>query len=113
MEWEAYDQLEPIGVERQEFMLALISSTLTNVAISALGKKGTKLTNALDFLPKWDSEGASEKTEESSQAPQSVEEQKKVMETIARLCGGGKKSGRIHRHPVDANGGRHHTAKDR
>lgn len=102
LEWEAYDQLEPIGVERQEFMLALISSTLRNVAISALGKKGTKMTSALDFLPKWDSEGASERAEEASQAPQSMEEQKKVLETIARLCGGGKKNGRNgHRHPVN------------
>lgn len=76
--------------------MALISSTLANVAISALGKKGAKMTSVLDFLPKWDSEMKEENSKSSSDdgeihEAQSVEDQKKVLETIARLCGGRRK----------------------
>jgi hypothetical protein len=52
-EWEAYDKLDPIGTWREDFRMAYLSSTITNLAISVHGKKGAKLTNTIDFMPDW------------------------------------------------------------
>ncbi len=86
-EWEAYNRLEPIGDERIEFSLAMISSVLTNIAIAALGKPGAKQTTPLDFLPKWD---AKEETKPKTKK-QSVEEMKEILKTIATVYGSNRK----------------------
>jgi len=86
-EWEAYNRLEPIGDERIEFSLAMISSVLTNIAIAALGKPGAKQTTPLDFLPKWDAkEEIKSKTKK-----QSVEEMKEILKTIATVYDSNRK----------------------
>ena len=81
-EWEAYNRLEPIGDERIEFSLAMISSVITNIAIAALGKPGAKQTTPLDFLPKWDGVGEG-KGSGKEPKKQSVEEMKKILQSIA------------------------------
>jgi hypothetical protein len=55
MEWEAFDSIDPIGEGRADFRMAVIASTIMNVAISAFSKKGKgKMTSPDDFMPKWD-----------------------------------------------------------
>jgi hypothetical protein len=80
IEWEAYDRLEPIGEWRADFRMAYICSVVTNIAISALGKKGTKLSSPKEFLLEWDKD--SEKGREVKK--QSIAEMKIIMEGIAR-----------------------------
>lgn len=89
-EWEAYSQLEPIGEERIEFSFAVLASLIANVALSAFGKKGTKRTTPMDFLPQWDVR--EEIPEEKPR--QSIEEMKAVLESIAAHSGKRKKKGR-------------------
>lgn len=89
-EWEAYHRLEPIGDERIEFSLAMLSSVITNIAISALGKPGTKQTTPMDFLPRWDGSGDSK----TKQKKQSIEEMKGILHNIAAAFGQSKKGKR-------------------
>jgi hypothetical protein len=77
-EWQAYDRLDPIGTWRNEFGLAMIASIITNLTISVHGKKGTKLTTAEDFLPKWGED------EEEKIKQQSMEEMKEFMLSFAK-----------------------------
>lgn len=78
-EWEAYDRLDPVGAWREDFRMAYLSSLITNLTISVHGKKGTKQTNLMDFLPKWDI-GAEQGKEIKVQ---SVEDMKKALLEIA------------------------------
>lgn len=86
-EWEAMDMLDPIGKWRDEYMMAYLISSITNIAISAFGKKGTKLTSVQDFMPKWgEVEG-----EEKEVPQQSVETMKAILYSIAKGQGVRKK----------------------
>ena len=77
-EWEEYSKMEPIGPWKHDFEYAHLLATITNLFIGAYGKKGSKLTNAEDFMIKWD--GTSEKEEPK----QSVAEMKQVLLDMAR-----------------------------
>ncbi len=57
-EWEAYDELEPIGEQRADFRIALLCMVIKNLAISAWASKGTKLATIGEFLDlmRWDKE---------------------------------------------------------
>lgn len=56
-EWEVYNRLDPIGEDRADFRMAVITSTIMNVALSfgsgGKGKPKPKYTTVSDFLPKW------------------------------------------------------------
>ena len=80
-EWEAYDRIDPIGTWREDFRMAFLSSLITNLTISVHGKKGTKMTNVMDFLPIWDIQADKPKEVKI----QSIEEMKKVFQEIARV----------------------------
>ena len=54
LEWESYDRLDPIGTWRDDFRMAYLASTVTNLTISVHGKKGAKMTAPVDFMPEWD-----------------------------------------------------------
>lgn len=57
-EWEAYDQLDPIGTWRDDFRMAKLVATMQNIVISLYSKKGSKpkLVSPYDEMPKWDEE---------------------------------------------------------
>jgi len=76
-EWEAYDRMDPIGMWRDDYRLAYISSLLTNLTISVHGKKGTKNTNPIDFMLDWDL------GKEKQPKKQSIEEMKSILFGIA------------------------------
>jgi hypothetical protein len=77
MEWEAENFLEPIGEQRADYRMAVICSTVTNLAGYINSKKGQwKPVKPQDFMPKWDSEGNPEK--------QSVEDMKEFMMGMVR-----------------------------
>lgn len=80
-EWEAYDRLEPIGRQRDDYRTALLCSVVTNIARSVWHKKGTKpkMTTINDFLLQW---GVESQTTNASKK-QSVEEMKSILQAIA------------------------------
>jgi DNA-directed RNA polymerase specialized sigma24 family protein len=78
-EWEEFDKIEPIGVWKHDYEFAYLLSTITNLFISAYGKKGSKLTKPEDYLVKWDS-GAKEEP-----VRQSVEDMKSILMGIAKV----------------------------
>lgn len=53
-EWEEYSKLDPIGEQRADYRLSYLLMTITNLAISVHGKKGSKLTKIEDYLLDWD-----------------------------------------------------------
>jgi hypothetical protein len=57
-EWEAYDQLDPIGTWRDDFRMAKTIAAMQNIVIGLYSKKGTKpkLVSAYDEMPRWDEE---------------------------------------------------------
>jgi hypothetical protein len=70
--------LDPIGEVRGDFRMAELASLITNIAIKwAAGKKSSKLTEIIDFMPQWD--GVAEKPI----VKQSSEELKKALLEIA------------------------------
>jgi len=86
-EWEAYDRLEPVGEIRGDVRNALLCMLVANLAQSVWGKKGRhRMFELQDFLPRWD-----ESVGEKERTPQSVEEMKEVLKTIARTVGKRKK----------------------
>lgn len=75
-EWEAYDKLDPIGTWREDFRMAYLASLITNLTISVNGKKGTKLTKPIEFMPDWS--GSHEK------GRQTAEEMKEILLALAK-----------------------------
>ena len=69
-EWEAYDRLDPVGAWREDYRFALLAQVVSNLAISMYGKKGAKLQEITDFIPKWGED------EEEKVKQQSMEEMK-------------------------------------
>ena len=86
-EWEAFDQLEPVGrMEfRMEYMLGTVCAVLVNTVASIFSKKGSKsvqLTPA-DFMPQW---GVFADEIHSKEAPkQSVDEMKQLLLSMASI----------------------------
>jgi len=58
--------------------MANILSIVTNLAIGVHGKKGTKLTTPIEFMPNWDG------TIEYKPKTQTVEEQKAILMAFAK-----------------------------
>ncbi len=77
-EWEAYDRIDPIGTWRDDFRMAYMSSLITNLTISVHGKKNTKHTDIMDFMPRWDNVG-----DEKQIKKQSLDDMKKALIDIA------------------------------
>lgn len=49
-EWQAYDQIEPIGGHRADVLTALLASVVAN---AAGGRKNRKPFTPAEFMPKW------------------------------------------------------------
>lgn len=78
-EWEAFDKIDPLGSFRDDFRMATMCATNTNLAIQVnSSKKNPKLTTALDFMPDWDGS-----LKERRNKKQSVEEMKALLLGIA------------------------------
>ena len=86
-EWEAYNELEPIGGIREDYRLAYLSSLITNLVIAVNGKPNAKKTKPEEFLLEW---GVGVQ-EQSTKQPQSLEQMKQALSTIASTFGGKKK----------------------
>jgi hypothetical protein len=67
-----------VGTWREDFRMAYLSSLITNLAISIHGKKGSKPTNPMDFMPKLDVV-----ENEKGVKKQSVEDMKQALLAIA------------------------------
>ena len=71
--------MDPIGEVRGDFRMAELASLITNIAIKwAAGKKSSKLTEIIDFMPQWDGTGEKEVVK-----VQSADEIKKALLEIA------------------------------
>lgn len=79
-EWEAYDRLDPIGAWKGDFHMAYLAMTMTNLAISVHGKKGTKLCDLKDFLPNW----SGDLSESDKLVVQSADDMKKFLLNFAK-----------------------------
>jgi len=55
-EWEAYDQIDPIGTWRDDYLMAYIASVLTNIFNAEHCEKDKEpiRTAPIDFMPIWD-----------------------------------------------------------
>jgi hypothetical protein len=78
-EWEAYDRLDPIGTWRDDFRMANLVTTMTNLTISVHGRKGTKMVTPINFMPEWDVNKVKEVK------IQSVEEMKEILVELADI----------------------------
>jgi len=86
-EWEAFDQLEPIGrMEfRMEYMLGTVCAVLVNTVASIFSKKGSNNTKVVpaDFMPQW---GVFENEVFNKEKPkQSMEEMKQLLLSMAKV----------------------------
>lgn len=81
VEWEAYDELEPIGGFRQDYRFAQLCCLIADVAQAFGSKKGKrKKFSPSDFMP-W---GPRPEKPKRSKA-KTPEEIKQLFQTIARL----------------------------
>ena len=80
----AYDEIDPIGKERDEYGWAAVCSTMVNVATSMFAKKGQVPKQVLpeDFLPDW---GSFKKEQKENIPPQSVDDMKRAILSIASM----------------------------
>jgi hypothetical protein len=76
-EWYSFNNISPIGDERDDYRISFLASMITNLAIRINGKKGAKLTSVKDFIFDW---GVGES---SGTKMQSLEEMKNVFYQIA------------------------------
>lgn len=76
-EWEAYDKIDPIGSWREDFRMAYLASTITNLTISVHGKQNAKMTAPSEFMPEW--------VGEEEPRIQSVEEMKEIVLGISKF----------------------------
>lgn len=81
-EWEAYDRIDPIGTWREDYRMAAIQATLTNihnVLNTEEGKTPTQTTPS-DFMPIWD------KVEREKISKEAEEDKKsKSMQTVDQI----------------------------
>lgn len=52
-EWEAFNRIQPIGRQRDDFYFAYLMASIHNIAIAIHAKKGTKQFEIKEFLPNW------------------------------------------------------------
>lgn len=77
-QWQAYDQLEPIGGYREDFRIGMVCSIIVNLAQAIYGKKGKKQTSSPEsFFPWW-------KDEVKSKPIQSLDEMKTILLSMAK-----------------------------
>jgi len=76
-EWEAYDQIDPIGKWRDDYYVASTQSLIVNTARSIHGKRGVKMTTFEEFMPNWSGEARPVKK-------QNPEEMKEALLSFAR-----------------------------
>lgn len=79
----AYDSLDPVGETRGDFRMAHLSSLIVNLFKLRFGKRSSKLTRPIDFMPKW-----GEDPQEANK--QSLEEMKGTVHRIASFFGKNK-----------------------
>lgn len=83
----AYNELEPIGIERIEYCIANLCSNIVNIVRHVLimfGGKGIKMTSPMNFMPIWDVE---EVRRMHMPKKQSIEEMKQILKGIAAATG--------------------------
>jgi len=80
-EWQAYDNLDPIGEWRADFRMASLQAFIQNIVSALYSKKGSvrKPSVPLDFMPDW----ANELYREPEQM--SVEQMKSQLMSIAKV----------------------------
>jgi adenine-specific DNA glycosylase len=78
-EWEAYDQLDPIGKWRDEYSFAVLDSLIINIVSRLYAKKGHTPKEVLptEFMPNWSGE-------KKIARKQSVEEMKQALMALAK-----------------------------
>lgn len=69
-EWEAYLRIDPLQGYKEDVRFALMAQVITNLMISAHGKKGSKMVDMNDFLIDWDFGGKAEE----KQTPEQMKE---------------------------------------
>jgi hypothetical protein len=78
-EWEVYNSIEPVGEFRGDLRIANLTSMLYNMISSFGSKKGRRhVSKPADFMPFF-----KEDLEEKKDEPQSVEEMKSTLLSIA------------------------------
>ena len=57
-EWEAYDKIDPVGEWREDYRMAYLACTVTNIVKQLYAEKGDKpkLSMPIDLMPIWDRE---------------------------------------------------------
>jgi hypothetical protein len=84
-EWEAYDHLDPVGSWREDYRMAVIVASFTNIVnklYCAEGKEPTVVV-PLDFMPKWDLKAQEEEEEEVKAEVQDVSDMKSLLMAFA------------------------------
>lgn len=78
-EWEAHDQLDPIGKWRDEYSFAVLDSLIINIVSRLYAKKGHTPKEVLptEFMPNWSGE-------KKIARKQSVEEMKQALMALAK-----------------------------
>lgn len=88
-EWMAYDSIDPVGKQRDDYGWAMICSVIYNLVLDIYSVKGShpKRTTPIDFMPDWGN------TREKAQKIQTVDEQKSILSGLARRRKKEKKHG--------------------
>lgn len=77
-EWEAYNELDPIGSWRDDFRISYLIMMIVNIALATNGKEGAKPKKIDDFLLIWD-----EELRENIKKSQTIDQMKEVLSEIA------------------------------
>jgi len=94
-DWIAYNKIDPIGEWRSDYRIALVCATIVNVGNSLIyvmkglwskraGRK-PKFVTVQDFIPDWDGKKTKDEVPD-----QSIEEQKRMLLSIAKTFGATK-----------------------
>ncbi|MFP4046752.1 MAG: DUF4035 domain-containing protein [Bacteroidales bacterium] len=81
-EWQAYDQLDPMGEVREDIRHSRLLSLIANLFKARFGKKSTKMSKPLDFMPQWYEEPEYQVVDENS-----VDQAKSLFKSIATVFG--------------------------
>jgi hypothetical protein len=107
-EWEAFDALEPVGVDaqRMEHMFGVLCALIVNLLQQVMGKKGSSITPILptEFIPKWGVfENEVKQLLKKEKPQQSLSEMKELLLSIARAQNAKYPGGRRQRKPKCPN----------
>ena len=85
LEWQLYDQLDPVGEFRADYRLAHLSALIVNIVNSMNNTKARKpkLITASEMMIEW----GIDSNEEPEIKQQSIEEMKKAIQKIAKAFG--------------------------